>query len=323
MGLRGLAFPSSIAQLGSIFIMALVRAGIRRRLGRPIKHCIAFQWYEIDFLAAQIALYPDVRNFDGRSLDIDKRPKPEDYFGWKINTRHPQNNDRFLVCQLPGNITESVPIKLTPTSQQLLRIRKRLADLTKWKTRSSASAIALVRSIQLVMNTLFRKPRDKSDSVTWILQATFPQASERQDSIKFSIAPNTNGMWDVDAGLIDAAMSLWMAGIDADRSYTTNRAKDQCESQLTPQNHEQSTDPLTTDWRFSKDDDNLRYRFYRIIGDNLKDGVLKRDIFWWADSVNVVESERRQDMAKDDELVIGFNGIEPNGENPIYELREI
>ncbi|KAM0471352.1 hypothetical protein ACHAP7_009126 [Fusarium lateritium] len=344
MGLRGLAFPCSIAQLGSICIMALLRAGIRRRLGRPIEHSIAFQWYEIDFLAAQIVLYGQLRTFDGKSLDIKRIPDPKDYFSWEINTPDPQSDgDRLLVPLEPktateqelvtrissvanprseqsGNITADGSIKDIPTSQQLLRVRKRLADLTEWKTRSSASAVALVRSIQFVMDTFFPEPKDRSEPLIWTLHASFPKLSGRQDSIKFSISrKKPSNAWDLDTGLIDAAMSLWMARIDAKWSNTANRAADQDDRQDTSENRKQHASSSTNDWRFGKDEDTLRYRFYRIIGDNLEDGVLKRDVSWWADSLDTKESEPGQGMAEDDELIIGFNGIEKEGERSKYQ----
>lgn len=62
-GLRGLAFPCSIAQLLAILIMALIRAGIRRRLGRIPAHCAVVAKYELDCLATQITFSPNFRTF--------------------------------------------------------------------------------------------------------------------------------------------------------------------------------------------------------------------------------------------------------------------
>lgn len=81
--------------------------------------------------------------------------------------------------------------------------------------------------------------------------------------------------------------------------------------------------PRATDWRFGKDENTLRYRFYRIIGDDLKDGVLKRDVSRWVDSLDTKEDKPVKGMAEDDELIIGFNGIKHDGKSPIQKLRQI
>ncbi|GAB1319546.1 hypothetical protein MFIFM68171_09756 [Madurella fahalii] len=54
MGLRGLPWQCPIAQLLGIFLMALVRALIRRMLGRIPLSCRVFPKYELDFLATRI-----------------------------------------------------------------------------------------------------------------------------------------------------------------------------------------------------------------------------------------------------------------------------
>lgn len=351
MGLRGLAFPSSIGQLGAIFIMALVRSGIRRRLGHPVTNCPATQWYEIDFLAARTVLYPKGRVFDNRSGEEDTS-EPEDYLVWKINTPNLRHTTPFLVPLEPEAAVdpktlstvetgyqslESLPtsghIIKEPTSQQLLRVRKRLGDLTEWKTRSSASAIALVQSIRLVMDTFLPGSKDKSESLkslTWLLRVTFPQSIERQDLIKVPITLNksrnksgnkSNSKWELDTGLIDAALSLWMASIDAKMSNAANETRGK-KPPLNYKKHDDSENHIassTTDWIFNKDEDALNYSFYRIIGDNLEDGVLKRDISWWTDSLSIEEIKPKEEIRRDEELIIGFNGIENEDESRSHQ----
>ncbi|KIL90085.1 hypothetical protein FAVG1_06823 [Fusarium avenaceum] len=320
MGLRGLAFPCSIAQLGAIFVMALVRSGIRRRLGHRVKNYSAAQWYEIDFLAAKIVLDPQARVFDDRSAKRKRplsagadTPEPEDYFEWKINTPNLKDTSPLLVpleSQVATNprVTTIVD-NVYPTSQQLLRVRKRLSDLTKWKTRSSASAMALVQSIRLVMNTFLPASKEKPallKPVTWLVYGTFSESTGRQDLIKIPITYNkSNSGWELDPGLIDAIISLWMASIDVRKSNAVNEIN----GLEPPMNRKQRDVSKKADWRFGKDEDTLRYSFYRIIGDNLKDGVLQRDLSWWADSVGVGEVNSDAGTTRNEELIIGFNGI--------------
>lgn len=106
MGLRGLAFPCSIAQLGAIFAMALIRAGIRRRLGRTLEYCPAFSGYELDFLATHVVFYPGIRTFHGldQGREVHRtEPHPEQFFHWRISTPDPQRQAPFY---LP-NLTET------------------------------------------------------------------------------------------------------------------------------------------------------------------------------------------------------------------------
>ncbi len=59
-----LAYPCSIAQLLAILAMALVRALVRRRLGRTTTHYPAFERFEVDSLAIRLVYYPDRQHDD-------------------------------------------------------------------------------------------------------------------------------------------------------------------------------------------------------------------------------------------------------------------
>lgn len=325
MGLRGLAFPCSIAQLGAIFAMALIRAAIRRRLGKPIEHFRAFQWYEIDFLAARIVFNKGPRSRYWVSQGDDKEMEPKECFAWKVITpdRRLENSHHFVEFENdPTTQTTDGPADKTskepsgqspdktftfPTSQQLLRVRRRLGDLSRWKTRSSPSALALVQSIELVMNEFFPSSSRRLESLNWLLRAGDSDITGNQDSIQFRIAPKKKeGRFEVDLGLIDAAMSLWMASVDAKKPQNTTE--------------EEEKNKRVTDWRRERTGDSLIYDYYRIIGNNLKDGVLKRDISWWVDNLTAEMSEpqpseksrssKDEKRKEDAEIVIGFNGFE-------------
>jgi hypothetical protein len=97
VGLRGLPWPCSISQLVAIFAMALVRALIRRRLGKIPLSCRALSNYELDFLATRIVFNDDFREFDfareGNKYLKDVEPK--DRCLWKVATPHPNVLDKF------------------------------------------------------------------------------------------------------------------------------------------------------------------------------------------------------------------------------------
>ncbi|KAG5800556.1 hypothetical protein H9Q69_000443 [Fusarium xylarioides] len=330
MGLRGLAFPCSIAQLGAIFIMALIRAGIRRRLGHLIEHCSALQWYELDFLAFQIVFH--------RETPTHRNPRLRDSFRWKIATPDTQQrNSCFLVpiatspstqppVQSPQESTEklseNVPVDSSgdrgtspedPSGQHLVQVRRRLGNLSRWKTRSSPSALALVHSIELIMNTFFPGSAHASGLLEWLLEAHIRPKDSRQEKkeiIKLSVA-YTDDKWRLDDGTVDAVLSLWMASIDAPRSEPADDSTDQRSNQK-KQTKQKNTKP--DDWRRAKAGDDLTYSFKRVLGNNLDDGILKRDISWWVDHIIAKQSDCEGsdsdgiDYAQRRNVVIGFHG---------------
>lgn len=166
------------------------------------------------------------------------------------------------------------------------------------------------------------------------------------DRIKIPVVRRkSDSKWEVDIGKVDAALSLWMASIEAKKSKDAKDAQERKDSQQglakssTVTDLAQHSGDSLPDWRRTKAGDDLRYSFGRIIGDNLEDEVLKRDISWWVDSLVAEQSDstqsdstmmsgdssnshgsspdengRRWSRARSDavELVIGFNGNKPH-----------
>lgn len=349
MGLRGLAFPCSIAQLGAIFIMALIRAGIRRRLGKVPAHCPALEGYELDFLATQLVFYPEVRTSHRHKKgeeDYGGDMSPSDFCRWEITTPNSSEPDAFFVqstisqqdskngATTPGleHQESSVPPKKGPSfetasSQQLLRVRERLGDLCHFTSKSSESALSLSRSIEHFLNSflpLSKKMKEGQNSlshINWLIEATKltpTGVSEYPDRVKISVIRNSDGKWEVDIATIDAALSLWMASIEAKKAEKAknaeeaDKAKQAKDAKTTQQRrdaqpglrkHGSVTDPLgnsgdsSPNWRRTKVGDDLRRSFGRIIGDNFNDEVLKRDISWWVDSIIAEQSDP---VAEDD-----------------------
>ncbi|RSM02893.1 hypothetical protein CEP52_007769 [Fusarium oligoseptatum] len=211
MGLRGLAFPCSIAQLGAIFIMALIRASIRRRLGRVPVHCLALERYELDFLATQLVFYPEVRAShqprEGEE-NYGRDKLPSDFCRWKVKTADPKQQSAFFVQSTPtsqqeseNGATISEPAQQhnttpeseqqhssatyesarqhsstashkstagrdseTPSSQQLIRVRERLGDLSHFTSKSTEGALSLAQSIELFMNSLSPLSKEKKEN---------------------------------------------------------------------------------------------------------------------------------------------------------------
>ncbi|RSM18642.1 hypothetical protein CDV31_002571 [Fusarium ambrosium] len=409
MGLRGLAFPCSIAQLGAIFIMALIRASIRRRLGRVPVHCLALEGYELDFLATQLVFYPEVRasHQPRKGEENYGRDKlPSDFCRWKVKTADPKQQSTFFVQSTPtsqqeseNGATISEPAQQhnttpeseqqhssatcesaqqhystaspkstagqhseTPSSQQLIRVRERLGDLSHFTSKSTEGALSLAQSIELFMNSLSPLSKEKKENKTafskmnWQIEVTkFTSASMSGDldTVKIPVERrNSDGKWEVDVAKIDVVLSLWMASIEAKKAKDAKDAQQHRDARRGLGNGMYSGDSLP-DWRRTKVEDDSRSSFGRIIGDNLDDEVLKRDISWWVDSIVAEQSDpaveddnnssdegsdEGNDEGSDDgrdaegnrrlwsrarssdvELVIGFNGNKPH-DGPAREL---
>ncbi|RTE82800.1 hypothetical protein BHE90_002705 [Fusarium euwallaceae] len=401
MGLRGLAFPCSIAQLGAIFIMALIRASIRRRLGRVPVHCLALERYELDFLATQLVFYPEVRasHQPRKGEENYGRDKlPSDFCRWKVKTADPKQQSAFFVQSTPTSQQESEngatisepaqqhnttpeseqqhssatsePARQhystaspkstagqhseTPSSQQLIRVRERLGDLSHFTSKSTEGALSLAQSIELFMNSLSPLSKEKKENkrafskMNWQIEVTkFTSArmSGDLDTVKIPVErKNSDGKWQVDVAKIDAVLSLWMASIEARKAKDAKDAQQHRDARRGLGNSRHSDD-LSPDWMRTKVGDDSRCSFGRIIGDNFNNEILKRDISWWVDSIVAEQSDpavednnNSSDEGSDDgrdaegngrvwsrarssdvELVIGFNGNKPHN-GPAREL---
>lgn len=310
-----------------------------------MEHCHAFQWYEIDSLAMRIVFGKENRSSYWVSRNDRDGSDPKGCFNWRIITadskeeksrhfvrlaKHPITRNSEETPEVIPRDTDVTMLK-SPTSQQLLRVRRRLGNLAPWKTRSLIGAVALVQSIELVMDEFF-PPSSNIKSMNWLVGAVHSTKTKRSegvtslstenethDAVQFKITRNKAGKFEVEIGLIDAAISLWMARIDAKKPTAIESGS------------EEGKGNKEKDWRRERSGDSLTYDFYRIIGNNFQDDALKRDISWWVDNLTAERSEPQpKDKSKsgkgekgkgDAEIVIGFNGVEASttqdGKSPL------
>jgi hypothetical protein len=158
-------------------IMALIRALIRRRLGRGIMHCKAAKNYELDYLAIQLVStqcemfdnnekQPDLSNANSQTSKRSLGQKrlqvrennshskgqspgedeaPEEVFMWKVETAE---ITEFGTYSFPYPRPRDPPDTDNTEAQRVILVRKRLGDLCKWTSSASKPALALARSIE-------------------------------------------------------------------------------------------------------------------------------------------------------------------------------
>lgn len=327
MGLRGLAYPCSIAQLIAILLMALIRALIRRRLGRIPRHCVVFAGYEMDFLATRLVHCKLFRNYhagiDQKECDINQSAA-EQVLRWQIRTaknmetspfrfekpndivqrlsnqrsmavsstnRSTTNTEKFE--QDPGAATVKVAscktgLDAAPSCQQLVRVRERLADLCLWKSKALDSALSVAASIEAFMEMFFSKSsaqgstsksRGHIDHLDWVIETVGPSST---NYVTIPIRRSgDHSKWEADIGKLEAILSLWMATIEAQSEATKRNSAGTF----------RGPSAAAPNWRRSKAGTNLHYKFCRILGDDSKNGPLKRDLSWWVDELIADQSD--------------------------------
>ncbi|KAF2869583.1 hypothetical protein BDV95DRAFT_105006 [Massariosphaeria phaeospora] len=252
-GLRGLTWPTAVAQIGSILVMALIRAFLRRHLGDRPSTLAAKEDYELDWLAQRLVLhdYP----LDGLST-LQNPECPQDSFSWKVMTIRDRPGTRFLAWdgQMFDKIDISVPSDEEDTldtpgttadesakrpyhrnSQTVLKVRQRLGYLAKSPGVASKEAVALAHAIGLVLNEVY-PPISKGDHRTfeWYLDTRIEKKKRESqivggsdnlcitDTITLQANGDHESGWSVHSPDIDAVLSLWMASYDGNEDVDNN-----------------------------------------------------------------------------------------------------
>jgi hypothetical protein len=280
MGLRGLTYPCSLAQLGAVVLMVILRGFIRRGLGRESAHSPLLPGYELEHLAILITYLPEFRSFDEQKRGDENGAESQslhDIFGWQVilpqsraqglktktSTRDVEASD---VASL-HNATVSVnprlyipsPSSFQPaSSEQLLRVRRRLGNLCQWKSKSAGHALILTRSIEHFMNTFF--PSESGDGLSSVKSWKMPVAGPMgEDQIEF-VMMREERKWRIDIGQVEAAMSLWMAFMRAKMQPSTARIR--------PHITNAASSKSESDW-LRDEDGTGRQKFYRILGESV------------------------------------------------------
>lgn len=240
IGLRGMHWSVSVAQLGATILMTVLRAWVRRGLAKSPYAQQLPPGFEIDWLAMRIAQSqhrevlwrkPDNGTPDpteerrwiqipGISLPPRPAAAPEGFWGqhsfeWGIETG--KEGRDYAGLQAWRRYQE---IQRSSRAQKVVAARKRLGLLTKWPATSSSSiyAVAVATSIEAVMNTPGLL-ETKENVLVWSLNAI------KSQTIFFKLHRQGRGRpWEANVGEIEAALSLWLfSSRDQDNDEHGNR----------------------------------------------------------------------------------------------------
>jgi hypothetical protein len=264
-GLRAVNWSASIAQLVCTLLMTMWRAWVRRGLiAMPIPKRVR-EHHEMDWLALRIAKWDEPPQDSGPPKDSGFWPKDHQAFG-DYRTNGSQNErlswEIYTGAKNVACVSEQA-LSLSEKAQYALNVRRRLGQLTKWTGISSlgSTAVAVAKSIEVVMNTLVNDERETN--FVWFLKV---QIDGEEAQISFQI-DKPKSKWKIDATYIEAALSLWIFHIrenEADQKSDDKKGSD-------------------VDWL--REDVELNRAVVQILGPDTPSQRLQRDINWWIGEV--------------------------------------
>ncbi len=282
IGLRGMHWSATIAQLVATVIMTVLRVWVRRDLALRPKDQKTPQNHELDWVATRIAkdakdLWPDVKRKDEeKSFEEHDEFWHERCWKWEV---------------VSGMSAETYNLSLSTNSSDadsVVRVRKRLGSLSNWSGPVSQLAISIAAVIETIMDTLFVS-RDESyqeaESMYWSINGNI---NGKHQPIYFKLKrAGRNGSWKADATEIEAVLSLWLYFIQS-KEHGSRGSKD---SNATNENMQSATEK---DW-LRHGDTALRQDSIRFLGRCLPSSC--RDLTWYMGSrpsvVSVVEKKTR------------------------------
>ncbi|KHN95247.1 ankyrin repeat protein [Metarhizium album ARSEF 1941] len=241
IGLRGMHWSASIAQLGAVLAMAAVRAWVRRGLVRSIDWIRLAPGYELEWFVTTLG-------------DFDRAARPRD----NSSMGNKEHTEREQAAQPGTDLKRAKGSSLT--AHDLMVIRKTLGGLTAWQGPISSVAVTLARAIRTTLDSL--SSCLPQDDFIWSLQAlSSGRQGDKPPEIRWARDVNVETIQKD----IEVALSL--------RLHLVH-------SQLQPTGHPNSTHAQDSTLNARKPagkqpaDRNLH-----IIGPGTR--ALRRDLGWW------------------------------------------
>lgn len=222
IGLRGMHWLATIAQLAATMMMTGVRAWVRRDLAlRPKDQKLSFD-HELDWIATRIVrdyarLWPDMKDHDEQCL-IGEDDVFWDKDCWKWGIVSGISTDGYNLQLLTPQVSNS---------HSVVMVRKRLGSLSNWLGPFSDLAVSVATVIEAVMNSICSFSEEnylRAESIYWSVNSgTNSRDDDRHEQIYLKLSKvGPNGPWKADATEIEAVLSLWLYSVQhKERGFTS------------------------------------------------------------------------------------------------------
>lgn len=277
IGLRGMHWSASIAQLIALAIMTALRAWVRRGFTDELCSKRLSQSYELDWLALNLGDPEHV--FWSKS---NPNPALETERTWKIaaggnESQYEALQPRHTKSQpeAQGEEAECSTISNRFNAQGIMTMRRNLAKLTNWHGPAREQAIRLTHAIEVVMNSLFAPARLEADDqeIQRFLWPLYVEGGpEGRECIQLHVdRDNDNRTWKAYADEVEAILSLWLYSNQSSAQKPEDQKSQSAEAISTSSNVEDDT------WLRAK---GLGTQLaLRRIGPYTRE--LHRDLGWW------------------------------------------
>ncbi|KAK4122032.1 hypothetical protein N657DRAFT_682498 [Parathielavia appendiculata] len=325
VGLRGMHWSVSIAQLGATVVMTILRAWVRRNLAKNPGSQPLLSGYEIDWLA--MTLGGDCRKAPWMYSDIternwDKYDRPWAYdngWDWRVAaiadptkvkefeelkppldaagagteklSKSPQASDNGNdgTAQTLGPALKDEASSSRSNAHKVMMMRRSLSKVADWHGPASAEAISLARAIEIAMEGLLPT---LTGSFTWSLEVS-------DEPIYFRLERGQAGAWKAYSDEIDAALSLWLYSVDNKEQGNGKQPQEDDGKTTGKQEEGKNTIPAGHKDAAADDDAWLRAtgtqakRSLRLLG---RTTTLHQDLQWWMPdgAVRVIKVEQQE-----------------------------
>ncbi|KAI5788969.1 hypothetical protein DFH27DRAFT_216688 [Peziza echinospora] len=240
VGLRGLHWSATVAQIGATFVMTALRAWVRRDLAGKPHAVILPHEFELDWLSTRLGIdaeglprhdvgpsgtHSDKFNFWAYAEAEREREDARKKGQRKIFSHDPIDkqqhtsinaefwgrnciNLNFVLRQVKPHIQPQIhTLEETERPNRLARIRYRLVDLTSWDYEVTKTASALDKVIEATMESLIgSRQLDRPVEYGWPMEVFL---NKRWSSVMLTVR-YTDGQWRSDRAELEAVLSLWM-----------------------------------------------------------------------------------------------------------------
>ncbi|QPC71950.1 hypothetical protein HYE68_002702 [Fusarium pseudograminearum] len=272
VGLRGMHWSASIAQLGAVLAMVCVKAWVRRGLAKSPECEPLPSGFELDLFTRTLGgimteAWSGGKGDDNGPVNTEisrgtKTPRNE----WRVVT----GGSSSLKVSEPNQVSAPEPSDGSVfDAQALLNARKSLAQLASWRGPASAEAVSLARAIECTLDAMSVCIPENPQNLTWDLETRYSGPKEQKISIP--ISRQVTG-WKVDASLIEAILSLWLSSVEEEE---LSQDKDSLSNVTDGIKHQKQKHQ--DDWLRSKG--TIAKQSLRLFG--RRTPSLVRDLLWW------------------------------------------